>query len=220
MPDNLADKKIDKSFEKKEVVEGSVAMDASQILDKIDGEDGMVGFERVVENLENIKLTWKQDRFKAPTVSEFEDLSKILYDGFTKRQLLHYSVLQSSRHPDSQLDLHSACSTDLYKRSHWSPGCTPFPGNAPKRLDDLNAEIEAKQESRKVPKPSVKHRLDSTNKHNIVGQILRQRWHLRTQEYLKSSGELDVWISRDRLKLLLNHRKDLTISQLHGSDQV
>ncbi|MCJ1467228.1 hypothetical protein MMC07_005851 [Pseudocyphellaria aurata] len=208
MPDNLADKNIDKSFEKKEIIESSFTMDASQILDKIDGEDGMVDSERVVETLENIRLTWKQDRFKVPTISDFEDLSKILYDGFTKRQLLHYFMLQSSRHLDSHLEFFSACSTDLYKRSHWSPGCTPFPGDAPKRLDDLNAEIEAKKESRKMSNPSVKRRMISTNKHSIVDQILRRRWHLRTQEDLKSPGELDVWLSRDHLKLLLNHRRE------------
>lgn len=209
MPD-LRDKEIDNVFEKKEVVEGNVAMDSSQILDKIDGEDEMVGSERVTENLENIRLTWRQDRSKALTTSELAELARSLYDGFTKRQLLHYFLLQSSRHLDPHLELLSVYSTDLYKRSQWKPGSTPFPGDALRRLDDLNAEIEAKKGSSKVHKPFAKYRMKGTTKHFIVDQIIRQRWHLRTEEYLKSSGELDIWISRDHLKVLLNHRKNLT----------
>lgn len=217
MADDLPEKEEDNAFEKKEVVEGNVAMDASQIIDKMDGEIGVVGSERVAENLENIRLTWRQDRSKVPTVPEFEELGRTLYDGFTKRQLLHYFLVQSSRHLDSQLELLSACSTDIYKRSHWSPGSTPFPGDALRRLDVLRAEIEAKKGSSRVLRPSVKHSKISSNKHLIVDQILRQRWHLRTQEDLKSSGELDIWLSRDHLKLLLNHRKSLTTSSTSRS---
>lgn len=217
---DLIDKKTDNAFEKKEVVEGNFAMDSSQIMDKIDGENEMVGSERVAENLENIRHTWTQNRSKAPTVPEFEDLAKILYDGFTKRQLIHYFLVQSSRHLNSHLEILCGCSTDLYKRSQWSPGSTPFPGNAPRRLDNLNAEIEARKGSCKVLKPSVNYHMISTNKHLIVNQILRQRWHLRTEEYLNSSGELDIWVSRDHLKVLLNHRKNLTTFQLHAPNRV
>lgn len=209
MADDLTKEEKDNAFEKKEAVKSSVAMDASQIIDKIDGETGMVGSERVAENLENIRLIWTQDRSKAPTVSEFEELAKSLHDGFTKRQLLHYFL--SLHHQDSQLELLGAFGTDLYKRSQWTPGSTHFPGDALKRLNDLKAEIQAKKGSNKVLKPFLKYRMISKNKHAIVDRILRQRWHLRTQEDLKVSGELDIWLSRDHLKVLLIHRKNLII---------
>lgn len=209
MADDLTKEEKDDAFEKKEAVNSSVAMDASQIIDKIDGETGMVGSERVAENLENIRLIWTQDQSKAPTVSEFEELAKSLYDGFTKRQLLHYFL--SLRDQDSQSELLGAFGTDLYKRSQWTPGSTHFPGDALKRLNDLKAEIQAKKGSNKVLKPFLKYRMIRENKHIIVDRILRQRWHLRTQEDLKTSGELDIWLSRDHLKVLLIHRKNLII---------
>lgn len=207
MPD-LADVIVHDVFMKKEVVEGIVAMDSSQILDKIDGEDEMDDSERVKENLENIGLTWRQDRSKAPTTSDLAELARSLYDGFTWNQLLDYFLVQSSRHLDPHLELLSVHSTDLYKRSQWKPGSTPFLVDALRRLDDLNAESEAKKGSSEVHKPFEEYDLE--NKHFIVDQILRQRWHLRTDEDLKSSGELDIWLSRDHLKVLLNHRKNLT----------
>ena len=209
MADDLTKEEKDNAFEKKEAVKSSVAMDASQIIDKIDGETGLVGSERVAENLENIRLICTQDRSKAPTVSEFEELAKSLYDGFTRRQLLHYFL--SLHHQDIQLELLGAYGTDLYKRSQWTPGSTHFPGDALKRLNDLKAEIQAIKGSNKVLKPFLKYRMISKNKHAIVDRILRQRWHLRTQEDLKVSGELDIWLSRDHLKVLLIHRKNLII---------
>lgn len=209
MVDNLKEGEKDKPFEKKEVFEDSVAMDASHIIDKIHGEIGMVGSERVAKNIENIRLAWRHDQSKAPTVSELEELAMSLQDGFTKRQLLDYFFVQSARPLDSRLELLSAGSTDLYKRSQWSPGSTPFPGDALNRLNGLMAEIEAQKGSGQVLKHSMKNLETRSNKRYIVDQILRQRWHLWTQEDLKSSGELDIWLSRDHLKVLLNHRREL-----------
>lgn len=211
MADNPTERVRDEgsAFKKKEIVEGSATMDASQIIDKMNGEAGMVGSERVAENLENIRLSWRQDRSKAPTLSEFKDLARSLSDGFTRRQLLHYFHVQSSRHLDPQLELLGACSTDLYTRSQWRPGSMPFPGDALRHFDDLKAEIEAKKGSGQVLKPPMKYTSKGTSKPVIVDQILRQRWHLRTQEDLKSSGEVDIWLSRVHLKVLLNHRKNL-----------
>lgn len=211
MADDLRKDGKNDAFEKKEAVKSSVALDASQIIDKIDGETEILGAERVAENLENIRLIWTQHRSKAPTVSEFEELAKILSDGFTKRQLLHYFL--SSHRQDSQSELLGAFGTDLYKRSQWSPGSTLFPGDALKRLIDLKAEIQAQKGSNKVLKPFLKYRMITRNKHVIVDRILRQRWHLRTQEDMMVSGELDIWLSRDHLKVLLNHRKNLKYSR-------
>lgn len=210
MADDLKEGEKDKPFEKKEIVEDNVAMDASHIIDNINGEIGIVGSERVAKNIENTRLAWRQDEGKAPTVSELEELAMSLQDGFTKRQLLDYFLVQSARPLDSQLELLSACSTDLYKRSQWSPGSTPFPGDALNRLNGLMAKIEAQKGSGQVPKHSIKYALTRTNKRYIVDQILRQRWHLWTQEDFKSSGELDIRLSPDHLKVLLNHRKNLT----------
>lgn len=196
------------TFGKSNVTLGNPASSASsdELLDSMDLERGIVGADRVRENLESVKETWVsglRDRFGPPTASEVEDLARRLRNGFTTDQLLKYSQKAGTSDP---WEIDYDYSSDLYKRSAWTPGTTPFHGDASSRL---RTRRHVKNDT--VTTPPGKALASSSKgrplKQTVAKKIIRQIWHIQNEQEKNSLGELDVWIQPEHLDLVLNHSK-------------
>ena len=172
---------------------------SDELLALIDAERGIVGKERVRGNIDSVKDAWVsglRDRFSSPSLEEVEDLARNLRDGFTTGQLLDYF---HEGKPSGTLEIDYDFSSELYKWSAWTPGSTAFPGNASSRLRSLKAtppgEVSANRIGLRV------------NKQTVIEKILRQLWHIETEQDQTSLGELDVWIHAEHMELVLNHSK-------------
>ena len=185
-------------FEMKETFGQIRGMDHSQMVDTIDSGKEEIHPELVSKILEEIKASWLDITSKVPTASELEGLGSYLYDGFTIKQLRSY--LESGNRPIDYLDLYLPYFSSQYKRSSWRAGKTTFPAHRSARQIALKAEFDA------LGKP---HEAREGNKHELVRKILVQQWRLISWEEMNSSGELDIWISRQQLDLVLNHSKDI-----------
>lgn len=187
---------------------GNSASSASsdELLDSINSERGIAGADRVRENLESVKETWVsglRDRFGPPTASEAEDLARRLRDGFTTDQLLNYSHKACTRDP---WEIDYDYSSDLYKRSAWTPGTTPFHGDVSSRL---SIRRHVKNDAIAIPPGEVLANRSKGRplKQTVANKIIRQIWHIQNEQEKDSLGELDVWIQPEHLDLVLNHSK-------------
>ena len=200
-----APRKVEKAnFGKANTTLGKVAS-SDELLALIEAERGIVGKERVRENVENVKDIWMstlENRFSPPSSGEVEDLARRLQDGFTTGQLLDYFY---EGKPSGTLEIDYDFSSELYKWSAWTPGSSSFPGNASSRLRSLKA-------SRAGEVPTNRTTL-RVNKQTVIAKILRQLWHVETDQDRTSLGELDVWIHAERMELVLNHSRQFQNSK-------
>lgn len=205
--EDLRSKKTFFPFQMVESIEDTSAPDASQIIDAIDAERGPTNGDQVAKNLANIRDTWFKSKFGSPTTAEYNALAKSLYDGFTVKQLLRYfGDVRNSSPLARHMELLNPHSTNLYTRSSWTAGSTPFPGDASARLTILKQEVSIQPQD--VEKLSARK---SSDKHALVDKILQERWHIRTQQEMSSPGELDIWMSQEHLDIMLNHSKGIVI---------
>lgn len=186
------------------------ALSSSDLLDSIDAESGIIGADRVRDNIEKIRSSWisgLRNRLGIPTTSEYEIVARILHDGFTAKQLLNYMSEGGVSVTVDPLDLSNGLDTKLYTRSNWSPGTTPFPGDAKSRLRWLKADLTRLNLIGVKGKPFVSGVLPKKMPHKpvLVGKIIRQHWHVKTEEERESLGELDLWLQAEHLDLILNH---------------
>lgn len=185
-------------FEMKEIIHEDRAMDHLQMVDTINAERREISPKLVSKNLEEIKTAWLDSASEIPTSSELKDLARTLFNGFTMKQLGGF--LKSGNSPIDQLDLYLPYSSSHYKRSSWSFGITPFPGHGSAPQITLSTELDAVIEQ---PRGAT-----GGHKNELIEKILVQQWRLLSREALNSSGELNIWISRQQLDLLLNYSKD------------
>lgn len=188
--------------------EDPYVMSPSRMLATMDGERGLVNEQRISTNIEDIKSSWfsnLQIRSGVPTVSQYNDLVKSLQEGFTKDQLVHYFTVQSRDKPTqpSLMDLSRPFSTNLYTRSSWKIGSTQFPTNASSQLvalrDGQQQNFNAKQEKHTEPSKSF------GVKRAIILKILGDLWKIQRCEELEMMGEMDIWMQKIHLRLILNH---------------
>lgn len=177
---------------------------SDELLASIDAERTNISSDLVRENIENLKDTWVsslRDRFDPPTPSEVEDLTRKLRDSFTGDQLLNYFHDASS---SDSLEIDYDFSSELYKWSAWTPGTTPFPASALSRLRSLKGMSKDPYTTSQGQFSANRTRRRPV-KQIVIGKIMRQLWHIQTEQEKDSLGELDVWIQAEHLDLILNH---------------
>ncbi len=189
---------------------------SDELLASIDSERGIVGTDRIKTNLESVKGTWVsglRDRFGPPTAFEIEELGRKLCDSFTTDQLLNYFHKAGTSGP---WEIDKDYSSELYKRSAWTPGTTPFPGDSSSRLRSL-----------KLVKNSTLPGEDPTNRTKgrplkliVANKIIRQLWHIQSEQEKEALGELDVWLQPEHLDLVLNHSEQAMSPALNKEDLI
>ena len=181
---------------------------ASEMLQEIDAERGIVGKQRVAENLEDVRSAWfsKLGRRDKPTEAEVEALAKTLEGGFTHKQLGDYYGPEDLELTDDPDDLSASFSTNLYTRTPWMHGTTPFPRHPPLRLTTIKDAFKARGAKTKPADPKMIYR-KKVHKSAIINRIIRQRWRIRTEDDETAMGEIDVWPQREHLRVLQNHSK-------------
>ena len=162
---------------------------ASDLLEQIEAESGVVDVRQVAQHLEEIRSTFANEipRNRKPTAVEFHALERKIDEGFSKRQLAEYCGQDEE---GLSFDLSSSYSHALFTRSSWDPVIKEFPGNAAQRLKNIQEGVEIKS---------------SGPKSAILDRILRNRWHINTIDDDERPGQIDIWPRRVHLKLLLNH---------------
>ena len=194
--------------------DGHHIMGPLKILAAMDEERGLINARRIVVNIERIKSSWfarLQHRSGVPTVSEYNDIAKALWEGFTRNQLRQYLEDQDTyvSTPPSSTELFTPYSTDLYTRSSWRPKSTAFPGNASSELvaqrERLKAENTTQPKKTKELQGAQEHFGNSETKRSLIDRILRDQWNLRTDQEREKAGEVDILMHQEHLSLILNH---------------
>ena len=197
--------------------EENIQLSASDIFEKISAEKGTPGAERVAKNLEDIRRAWTSSlRDKEfPTLDEYKALVKQLYTGFMLRQLEQFYGPELSSPTSNPDDLSAYYTCNLYSRSSWIAGNT----FDPRYLDGSPVLIDEKgwkhhndrfDETGKIEKKFSDDQLQAkrsktSRKMVMIEKILRNQWHIRTQEEAEAVGELEIWPSRERIQVLVNH---------------
>lgn len=189
-----------------------VQKSASEMLQEIDAERGIVGTQRVAENLEDVRSTWvsKLQRKDKPTEAELKTLAKTLEDGFTHKQLGDYYGPEDLELTDDADDLNASFSTNLYTRTPWIHGTTPFPRHPFHRFTAIKEAFKARGAKAELadPKPVYPK---TVHKSTIIDKILRQRWRISTEDDETAVGEIDVWPHREHFRVLQNHSKPANV---------
>ncbi|KAL8673927.1 MAG: hypothetical protein Q9168_001674 [Polycauliona sp. 1 TL-2023] len=190
---------------------------ASDILQRVISERGLVSTSRVSQNIEQLKQDWLSslnDQALGPTESECHQLSKQLYDGFTTRQLSAY--LGEHRIPRYRygdvLDLDRNFVSPAFTRSEWRTGTTPFPGDAAQRLRSM-----AKDGKEQLVTPAhgasmllaESRRSGDPFKHVQVTRIMQKYWNIRPRDKVDSVGEVDMTVPEAHLELLASHKRNI-----------
>lgn len=188
-------------------------MSASELLEEIHAETGIISAQRVAENLEHVRSSWvsRLQRRGRPTGAEFRELAQRVRDGFTARQLAEYygqGEVDVTTNPD---DLYALYSNDLYTRSAWSSGITNFANaklgsikNSAKQQENAAGSRDASEMLQQSNDPK---RVSLDSKAVLTGKILRGRWRIRTVEDEEAVGEVDIWPHHQHLRVLLIHSK-------------
>ena len=192
-------------------------LSATELLERINDERGIVGEQRVAENLEDVKSTWFSElqEMGRPREAEYRVLAQRVHHGFTAEQLADYygqRTLSQSTNADPE-DLSSASVHDLYIRSAWNSGTTTFPETAAARLASIR-KAAARRSTRNTAKLQEAQNVPysrTTPKVVLVDKILRTMWRLRTIEDEEALGEIDILPRRENLGVLLNHRKAINL---------
>ena len=183
------------------------------ILKDIKEEDAIINAERVPINIDALKQTWVsqlQDRFGSPTEEEYLQMIDSLQTGFTVTQLKDFYEAEMAKLLESEFELSRPHSTDLYTRSSWEPGCSPFSDEAARQLLStrsrhmriLKKDEDGKQKASEKLKESKKN---ATSKNSLAKRIIRLVWNVKV---LKDIGELDVWIKPIHFAILLSDSKN------------
>lgn len=182
------------------------------ILENIQGECALINIERVSIYIEKLRTSWLsqlQDRHSIPTRAEYIQMVNSLQEGFTLPQLLGYFEAGIAKLPESVFDLARPYSTDLYTRSSWLPGCSPFPGRAADQLHHLKHRRSENikkngDDKRGIPEGFETLRKSFRSKTSIAATIVRVLWNVKV---LEEVGELDMLVEPIQFGILLSHSK-------------
>ncbi|KAL8848877.1 MAG: hypothetical protein Q9221_006102 [Calogaya cf. arnoldii] len=190
---------------------------ASDILKRVISERGLASTARVAENIEQLKQDWLAslgNQELGPTESECSRLGKLLYHGFTTKQLSGY--LRELRVPRYRyrdvLDLSGPFVSTSFTRLEWRLGVTPFPGKASQRLQ---AMAKDGREQDVTPAHSATTLLAESRrsgdpfKHVQVNEVIQKCWNIKPREALYSTGEVDITIPEAHLELLASHKRNV-----------
>lgn len=190
-----------------------VNLSPSEMLENMRGETGLANDGRVAQNIEDFKTSsFRKLRNRKGLLedTEYNELVKELSAGFTADQLFRYFAAKSSNDASEPFELSAPYSTDLYTRSLWRSKSVSFPDEALSHLLVLRTLLKhgqnhlniVKKRIRKVAEPQVKkHKPKSF----IADRIIRQCWGLRLLTEQDIPGELDLWIPKEHMVMLLHN---------------
>ena len=198
----LRDDQEDTSYQSERLLPNPNTTSSSELLDEINGERGIPDSDQVRQHLDNIKATWFskiQRESGRLTAEECNEIVLEIYKGFTEKQLLDYVNHGDFDYATGPVEFEASFSTNLYTRSLWFNGVTPFPGDS---LSRLRSEVLGnlwfyEEAGSDIPRFSKKT--------SLINKVMRQCWHIRTQEEVESIGELDVLLQVEHIDLLLTH---------------
>ncbi|KAL8873622.1 MAG: hypothetical protein Q9174_000947 [Haloplaca sp. 1 TL-2023] len=189
---------------------------SSEILERVKSEQGLISTARANENIDELKQLWlSRLRERAPTDSEYHDLSRSLYDGFTRKQLLGYINRRIPSEPPDLLDLSRPYRSNALTRTAWRAGTTIFPAAAIHHIQTSRAELDIEQGL--SPKPvytesSITYESRNskdTLKHHLVKKILWKCWNIKPREALDAVGEMHVQLDEASLELVASHSTNI-----------
>ena len=188
-----------------------VRVSASEMLQRISAERGLVGPQSVAQNLDDIRSGWvsKLGKKDQPTEQEYKALFKTLHAGFTVKQLKEYYGPEVVGLTDDPDNLDALYSSDLYARTSWTYGTTSFPRTALSRLAAMEKAIPA---AVTAAEPLDEQQTDTMgtkqlSKSDVIHKIIRERWRLRGVDYEEALGEIDIRIRAEHVSVLENHSK-------------
>ena len=188
-----------------------VRFSASEMLQRISAERGLVGPQSIAENLDDIRSDWvsKLEKTDQPTEKEYKALFNTLHAGFTGKQLKEYygpEIVGLTNDPDN---LDALYSSDLYTRTSWTYGTTPFPRTALSRLAAMEKAIPLPVTA---AEPLDEQQTDTMgtkqlSKSDVIYRIIRERWRFRRVEDEEALGEIDIRIRAEHVSVLESHSK-------------
>lgn len=205
LPSQISHKDMEK-FDTEEV-----RISASEMLARISAEQGLVGPQGIVDNLDNIRSDWasKLQTKDQPTEAEYSALFKILHAGFTGKQLKEYYTPEIVEPTDDADSLDASYSSDLYTRTSWTYGTTPFPRTALLRLAPIGRAIPALVTEDESTDKRRTHTMGwkQMTKTDVIYRIIRERWRFRRAEDEEARGEIDIRLRAEHVSLIENHSK-------------
>ena len=188
-----------------------VGISASEMLQRISAEQGLVAPQDIAQNLDGIRSHWasKLQKKGQPTDAEYRALFKTLHAGFTGKQLKEYygSEIVGLTHDPDNLD--ASYSSDLYTRTSWTYGTTPFPRTALSRLATIEKTIPEPLAEAVHTNKQRRHAMGTKqlSKSDLVYKIIRESWGFKTAEDEVALGEIDIQLHAEHISLLENHSK-------------
>lgn len=189
-----------------------VNISPTQILKNIQEEPALVGFEEASIHIENLRTSWlSQLQAQNSTLpkAKYLQLLNSLQEGFTLGQLVGYYEAKIAKLQESVFELARPYSSDLYSRSSWVPGCSPFPGKAADQLRYLkNRRLESNKENvdekESIPQGLGAFKQALRTKNSVAEAIIQVLWSVKVPEEV---GELDMWIDSIYFGILLSDSK-------------
>ena len=210
------------------------ALGSNDLVKQLAEEQGSDADEEAFRNIEALRSSWcakSEDQNARLSQRNFNELSRILRDGFRTKQLLGYYSRNSSQRTPERPDLSVPYYSELYSRTSWRSGATPIPtgfGSLPAERQQLLTELggdggkpQKFQKRRQgaslktTDHPSYQPRGLISTKSNwktgrkrlLASRIIRDLWHIIAPDEKGSIGQLNAKLRREHLDLLLNHRK-------------
>lgn len=178
------------------------------LLARIEAEKETVDGPRVAKTLEDIRDTWAANSQRAPTQAPFS-LKQTVYETFSTKQLWAYYLGGNPAPSSDNIDL--PYTTSSYTRSSWVAGTTPYPGEPSIRCSDARTLADALAAARpdstsdELPQWDAHAKQPPFNKGPLIDKILSERWGIRLTPYQEPIGELELWLQREHISLLMNH---------------
>ena len=177
-------------------------MDSSQLLEAINKERGIIGFEQVCQNIEDLRQSILGQRSYSRGLAEdsvLEDLASKLRNGFTASQLSAYLRNSSHEIVVDPFNLQQDYTCRLYSRSSWKPGTSSISHHRAPSLLENNSKAEGSSHGVQRPRKDIK-------KDELIGQIIHQHWHLKPLSEESLQGEVDIGLLSIHFDLITNHR--------------
>ena len=183
-----------------------------EILENIQEEPALVDFAGASIHIENLRTSWlsqSQNQTSTLPKAKFLQLLNSLHEGFTLDQLVGYYEAGIAKLQENVYELAHPHSSNLYTRSSWVPGCSPFPGKAADQLRSLkNRHLGNKKndvdanETTSGGSGTFKQALRS--KSGVAESIIQVLWNVKVPEEV---GELNMWIDPIYFGILLSDSK-------------
>lgn len=193
-----------------------VNISPTELLEHAQEKHPSVSIEEASTQIEILKATWLsqlQNQHHTLMTSKYSRLLDSLREGFTLAQLKGYYKAEITKLRESVFELALPYSTNLYTRTSWVPGCTPFPQTAQEQLHYLKHFLQHRcsghlrndnEEKENTPKSFEKAKNGPRTQASLSENILQVLWNVKVPEQV---GELDIWIEPSYFGILYSNSK-------------